>query len=49
MSEELAPQSWIWDEKLQGFFPPTPYPQDGKHYDWNEDITGWSEVSPEEV
>ena len=33
----LNQTSWIWEA-------PTPYPTDGKVYDWNESTTSWIEL-----
>jgi hypothetical protein len=35
--------SWIWNEELHRYQPPTPYPEDGKFYDWDEGSTSWKE------
>ena len=37
--------SWTFNEGTCSFDPPAPYPDDGKAYIWNEDITSWEEVS----
>tara|TARA_Y100001951_G_C11157333_1_gene192731 strand:- start:136 stop:471 length:336 start_codon:yes stop_codon:yes gene_type:complete len=34
--------SWILDEDTCQWNPPTPYPDDGNKYRWNEEILGWS-------
>jgi len=42
----IAPQpypSWILDFKKQ-WIAPVPYPEDGKMYNWNEDLGEWYEV-----
>ena len=35
--------SWSLDENYL-WQPPTPYPNDGKSYEWDEDTTSWVEV-----
>lgn len=35
--------SWVLDETLYQWIPPTPYPQDGKIYRWNEETVSWVE------
>lgn len=37
--------SWTFNEGTCSFDPPAPYPDDGKAYIWNEDITSWEEVT----
>ena len=42
----IAPQpfpSWVLDEDTCQWYPPTPYPADGKRYDWDEPTTSWIE------
>ena len=44
----IAPQpypSWTIDETMCVWQPPTPMPQDGKHYTWNEDAGAWTEIA----
>lgn len=41
--------SWTFDEALCQFVPPTPYPQDGKLYKWDEPNTAWIEIKSLEV
>ena len=36
--------SWSFNEELCAFVAPTPYPQDGKFYQWDEATTSWVEV-----
>lgn len=36
--------SWIFNESTCRFDPPVPYPNDGKHYHWQEETTSWVEV-----
>ena len=36
-------QSWVLNEDTCQWDAPTPYPDDGKMYDWNEDNTSWVE------
>ena len=41
----LAPYpSWSLDENYL-WQPPTPYPDDGNVYDWDEDSTSWVEIT----
>jgi|TARA_R100001530_G_C4183814_1_gene120159 hypothetical protein len=43
-----APQtypSWTLNESTCQWEPPTPYPDDGKNYEWNEATTNWVEVT----
>ena len=43
----IAPQpfdSWSLNEDTCRWDAPTPYPDDGKVYEWNEDTTSWDEV-----
>ena len=35
--------SWELDEDTCLWNPPTPYPEDGKFYKWDEDTTSWKE------
>ena len=37
--------SWILTEE-NNWEPPTPYPNDGKLYVWNEDALAWKEYTP---
>ena len=42
----IAPQpypSWALDEGTCLWDAPTPYPDDGKFYNWDEDTTSWKE------
>ena len=42
-----APQpfpSWVLDEDTCRWDAPTPYPDDGKQYNWDEDTTSWKEI-----
>ena len=36
--------SWELDEDTCLWNPPTPYPEDGKFYKWDEDTTSWKEI-----
>lgn len=36
--------SWSLDEEKCYWLPPSPAPQDGKSYDWDEETVGWKEV-----
>ena len=43
----IAPQpfpSWVLDEATCQWAAPTPYPDDGKRYEWDEDSIAWVEV-----
>jgi hypothetical protein len=35
--------SWIFDEEACDYFPPIPYPDDGKRYYWDENALSWTE------
>lgn len=37
-------ESWTFNTESLDWHPPTPYPDDGKIYEWNEDTTSWDEV-----
>ncbi len=37
--------SWLLDEDTCRWEAPTPYPDDGKKYYWDEDTTSWKEVT----
>lgn len=37
--------SWVFDEDLWIYKPPTTPPIDGKAYDWDEDSLSWVEVT----
>jgi hypothetical protein len=37
--------SWILDEFSCLWQSPIPYPNDGKRYQWNEDIGNWEEIN----
>jgi len=42
----IAPKpfsSWVLNEDTCQWNPPTPYPDDGKRYEWDEDTTSWVE------
>lgn len=36
--------SWVFNEVTCSFDPPTPYPEDGKDYRWDEPTTSWVEL-----
>ena len=38
--------SWTLNETTCRWQAPTPYPQDGRVYEWNEDNLAWDEVIP---
>lgn len=42
---EYGYSSWIFDENTCSFIPPTPYPNDGKNYYWDEPSLSWIKVS----
>lgn len=33
--------SWVFDEETCSFIPPSPHPDDGKSYLWNEETLSW--------
>ena len=37
--------SWVFNEETCSFDPPTPYPDDGNSYSWDEETTSWVEVT----
>ena len=37
--------SWLFDTNACLWYPPTPMPQDGKMYMWNETELNWTQVS----
>jgi hypothetical protein len=37
--------SWIFNEDTCSFDPPIPYPTDGLHYYWDEDLRNWCLIS----
>lgn len=37
--------SWSYDNVTFQWLPPTPYPNDGLRYNWNEDVLEWVELS----
>jgi hypothetical protein len=37
--------SWLFDEPSCSFIPPTPYPDDGSLYKWDETTTSWVAVA----
>ena len=39
-------ESWTLNEETCRWQAPTPYPQDGRSYQWDEDTTSWIEVVP---
>ena len=36
--------SWTLNESTCNWEAPTPYPNDGKIYEWNEETTSWDEI-----
>ena len=46
ISERPSPfASWVFDEPTATWRPPTPYPQDGQKYVWDESIVEWKILS----
>lgn len=46
----IAPQpfpSWVLDEEICQWQAPKPKPDDGKDYEWNEDVQNWTEITGE--
>ena len=39
-------ESWTLNEETCRWQAPTPYPQDGRLYQWDEDTTSWIEITP---
>jgi hypothetical protein len=39
--------SWVLDETSCLWEAPTPYPDDGERYTWNETTTSWDQVEPQ--
>ena len=39
--------SWILNEETAQWEAPTPYPDDGKRYSWDEETTSWVEIVEE--
>lgn len=37
-------ESWILDEETCKWYPPKPYPSDGKVYIWDESTVDWEEM-----
>jgi len=37
--------SWIFNEETCRWGAPVAYPDDGKHYTWNEETTSWEETA----
>ena len=40
--------SWVLDETSCLWEAPTPYPDDGERYTWNETTTSWDQVEPQQ-
>jgi hypothetical protein len=40
-------KSWTLNEETAQWEAPTPYPDDGKHYSWDEETTSWVEIVEE--
>jgi len=43
--QDGGPESWVFNEETCSFDPPTPRPDDGKNYQWDENTTSWVEIS----
>jgi hypothetical protein len=44
----IAPRlnpSFVWNNEMQNWEPPIPYPVDDKHYRWDEESVSWVEIS----
>jgi hypothetical protein len=42
---DLCPFSaWVLDVETCRYLPPWPKPTDGKHYDWDEEVSDWLEI-----
>jgi hypothetical protein len=37
--------SFVWNNELQTWEPPIPYPADGKNYRWDEETISWVEIA----
>lgn len=33
--------SWIWNEEVKAWMPPSPMPDDGNMWEWNEETVSW--------
>lgn len=40
-------ESWVLNETSCLWEAPTPYPNDGERYTWNESTTSWDQVEPQ--
>lgn len=40
-------ESWVLDETSCLWYAPSPYPDDGERYTWNESTTSWDQVEPQ--
>ena len=40
-------ESWTLNEEIAQWEAPTPYPDDGKRYSWDEETTSWVEIVEE--
>src|SRR6056297_2806206 len=40
-------ESWVWNAEAWTWEAPTPRPDDGQKYHWNEETTSWILVEPE--
>lgn len=41
--------SWVLNEQTCRWEPPTPMPNDGKLYTWNEETVSWKDITSEEA
>jgi hypothetical protein len=41
----LPPASWTFNQETSGWDAPTPYPDDDKQYDWDEESLSWIEIT----
>ena len=41
--------SWVLNEETADWEPPTPYPEDGKVYEWDEDSVSWIEYKEQDI
>jgi hypothetical protein len=40
-NEFEKPKSWIFNKEINRWLPPTPFPNDGNRYRWDESIINW--------
>lgn len=41
--------SFVWNNEMQNWEPPLPYPSDGKYYRWDESTISWIELTEEDA